>query len=256
MDRERILADYQAIRAERYRLQTELAKREIDHMFEVATALGVTEGKSILVDSENDVAYLMDHLIYDRLEGGRNLVHRLYEQERPPEGSTLRKVIEGMLGAHYGVLRIEERVPGLGIHVFDLVRHERLFVVDIGLSHTASTGEVMASRLLPHDGFHNLTGAAMPRLGAFLGIIEREVYSSFGRSLDQLGVLGPVEDAKLATLVVREAWKLGANQHFATTIPSSRSLGSPASSGQALRVGRNDPCPCGSGKKFKKCCGA
>ena len=22
-----------------------------------------------------------------------------------------------------------------------------------------------------------------------------------------------------------------------------------------LDVGRNDPCPCGSGKKFKKCCG-
>jgi SEC-C motif-containing protein len=21
------------------------------------------------------------------------------------------------------------------------------------------------------------------------------------------------------------------------------------------RAGRNDPCPCGSGKKFKKCCG-
>lgn len=25
---------------------------------------------------------------------------------------------------------------------------------------------------------------------------------------------------------------------------------------QASKVGRNDPCPCGSGKKFKKCCGA
>lgn len=25
---------------------------------------------------------------------------------------------------------------------------------------------------------------------------------------------------------------------------------------QASRVGRNDPCPCGSGRKFKKCCGA
>lgn len=22
-----------------------------------------------------------------------------------------------------------------------------------------------------------------------------------------------------------------------------------------LEAGRNDPCPCGSGKKFKKCCG-
>jgi uncharacterized protein YecA (UPF0149 family) len=25
---------------------------------------------------------------------------------------------------------------------------------------------------------------------------------------------------------------------------------------QAPKVGRNDPCPCGSGKKFKKCHGA
>jgi uncharacterized protein YecA (UPF0149 family) len=24
----------------------------------------------------------------------------------------------------------------------------------------------------------------------------------------------------------------------------------------ALKAGRNDPCPCGSGKKFKKCCGS
>ena len=24
----------------------------------------------------------------------------------------------------------------------------------------------------------------------------------------------------------------------------------------AVRVGPNDPCPCGSGKKYKKCCGA
>jgi len=24
---------------------------------------------------------------------------------------------------------------------------------------------------------------------------------------------------------------------------------------QAPRIGRNDPCPCGSGKKYKKCCG-
>ncbi len=24
---------------------------------------------------------------------------------------------------------------------------------------------------------------------------------------------------------------------------------------EAPRVGRNDPCPCGSGKKYKKCCG-
>jgi uncharacterized protein YecA (UPF0149 family) len=25
---------------------------------------------------------------------------------------------------------------------------------------------------------------------------------------------------------------------------------------RAVKVGRNEPCPCGSGKKHKKCCGA
>ena len=24
---------------------------------------------------------------------------------------------------------------------------------------------------------------------------------------------------------------------------------------KAAEIGRNDPCPCGSGKKYKKCCG-
>ena len=26
--------------------------------------------------------------------------------------------------------------------------------------------------------------------------------------------------------------------------------------GETQKVGRNDPCACGSGRKFKKCCGA
>ena len=30
----------------------------------------------------------------------------------------------------------------------------------------------------------------------------------------------------------------------------------PAACRTSAKVGRNDPCPCGSGKKFKKCCGA
>jgi preprotein translocase subunit SecA len=34
-----------------------------------------------------------------------------------------------------------------------------------------------------------------------------------------------------------------------------RRMSSPVASGRP-KVGRNDPCPCGSGKKFKKCCRA
>jgi uncharacterized protein YecA (UPF0149 family) len=30
----------------------------------------------------------------------------------------------------------------------------------------------------------------------------------------------------------------------------------PLLAGEARTTGRNEPCPCGSGKKYKRCCGA
>ena len=38
-------------------------------------------------------------------------------------------------------------------------------------------------------------------------------------------------------------------------IAASRSAEKPKPIVSGDRVGRNDPCPCGSGKKYKKCCG-
>ena len=36
----------------------------------------------------------------------------------------------------------------------------------------------------------------------------------------------------------------------------AKSLGPRVAPAVSDKVGRNDPCPCGSGKKYKKCCGA
>ncbi|WP_394766638.1 SEC-C metal-binding domain-containing protein [uncultured Paludibaculum sp.] len=33
-------------------------------------------------------------------------------------------------------------------------------------------------------------------------------------------------------------------------------VSAPLETVRSEKVGRNDPCPCGSGKKYKKCCGA
>jgi len=35
----------------------------------------------------------------------------------------------------------------------------------------------------------------------------------------------------------------------------SAGLTPPPSFVSARKIGRNDPCPCGSGKKYKRCCG-
>ena len=76
--------------------------------------------------------------------------------------------------------------------------------------------------------------------------------------------LDAVKDDPTAAL----AWALGrAKDHFVSDepeeeettssvsrLPSSNEPLLDKSEADAKRVGRNDPCPCGSGKKYKKCC--
>jgi uncharacterized protein YecA (UPF0149 family) len=47
--------------------------------------------------------------------------------------------------------------------------------------------------------------------------------------------------------------------HLAQDMAAQQQASEPTKVKQIVRdvpkVGRNDPCPCGSGKKYKKCCG-
>ncbi|MGI3212327.1 UPF0149 family protein [Roseovarius tibetensis] len=45
-------------------------------------------------------------------------------------------------------------------------------------------------------------------------------------------------------------------QRPAEPFPSTASASMVAPSASSRKIGRNDPCPCGSGRKYKKCCGA
>jgi uncharacterized protein len=45
-------------------------------------------------------------------------------------------------------------------------------------------------------------------------------------------------------------WRLAIDQPVSSFRSNANSFAAPAA-----KVGRNDPCPCGSGKKYKKCCG-
>ncbi|MCM8787642.1 MAG: SEC-C metal-binding domain-containing protein, partial [Candidatus Omnitrophica bacterium] len=60
--------------------------------------------------------------------------------------------------------------------------------------------------------------------------------------------------------VVYTIYKVGLIEQVQTKQPKEMKLSSPAqatekrSGPSAKKIGRNDPCPCGSGKKYKKCC--
>jgi hypothetical protein len=82
----------------------------------------------------------------------------------------------------------------------------------------------MAKRLFMH---HGLTGLGAPASGYDLDSFTRQVAKSLNFDLDAELREQPPANVEPTRPIRREAPK----------------------------VGRNDPCPCGSGKKFKKCCG-
>jgi len=99
-------------------------------------------------------------------------------------------------------------------------------------------GDVTESDLKPAllDGVGGLVlpasaRAAAPDLcAAFLATLEDQGRLAGGRALGRY------------VRALREAW----SEHTAETVKPIRNPGA--------RIGRNEPCPCGSGKKFKHCC--
>jgi hypothetical protein len=67
----------------------------------------------------------------------------------------------------------------------------------------------------------------------------------------------PQDGLPLSAIGLVFQWEPDADlENAAAKMPSPSSSKRLAAALKAKKVGRNDPCPCGSGKKFKKCCGA
>ena len=84
-------------------------------------------------------------------------------------------------------------------------------------------------------------------LDALVALKQRSrTWLLFGHSQDEL-----VEDGSdLRTSVVGRSEKSGSGESGSRIVPL---YGNPVE--ESPKTGRNDPCPCGSGKKYKKCCG-
>jgi preprotein translocase subunit SecA len=68
--------------------------------------------------------------------------------------------------------------------------------------------------------------------------------------------VGPGEAPKTGAAVRREPTVIGAGKGVRSLQPGGGAGGALPGGADWANVGRNDPCPCGSGKKFKKCHGA
>jgi hypothetical protein len=255
--KEQILREYKQLRTFCTRLSEAMLKSASTHMIGIAgRRLGLLRGKIMDLHSEGESAVLMDYCLYHvRNKEGRNLVDTYFAKRTPVIGSDELLLKEAMSRATFTMIAVEAPVHGVGLHVLDLISGERHFMVDVSLSRTSEKNDCFAVRLLRFETFSMSTGAGLP-LGSFGDSLQVEFAGRFIKEMqvDQDGHADPANIIR--GLLVAET---GRGIQFKDVGKSRRSASAPVPrapqlEGETSRVGRNHPCPCGSGRKFKSCC--
>ena len=86
----------------------------------------------------------------------------LLDEAPYPSGSDEAICAEAHRDAYYSIFHVESREPGVGVHVYDVVREENILIHDVGLSGSAPPGFLFAGRLLCPENIPMTTSAVLP----------------------------------------------------------------------------------------------
>ena len=120
------------------------------------------EGKRLVLGSDDELAVLMDYCIFDLQEHGCGVIEQYLADSPPDRESDEMLCLRAMQQAIYSIFEIEETERRLGATVRNLLSHETFLVADLGLSHSARSGLLLASRMLFFDDFAMTGGAVLP----------------------------------------------------------------------------------------------
>jgi hypothetical protein len=223
--------------------------KEVFH--QAGRQLGILKQGTLVFRDLDESAVLMDFAIHDCWVDGKNGLDRYLALHPPAPGSDQEAILAAKKRGWYSVFQVESVVPGVGVHVFDLIREQQHFLADKGFSTTAAEGVVLATRVFDFGDFLITGGAGLPVDADTLVRIAR--LSSLPENED-IAAMGPQRRAEFNATIIRLC--LGARD-----APGIRYQGideeerAPQAELQSRPPGRNETCPCGSGRKYKKCCG-
>ena len=221
---------------------------------EVAGALHVLRGRRRVLPCEDAMNVLADCCIHDWIGGGgetvvQELARRVVAGSvRLPE--TEEALLDAWVCARYALFRIDEQWPGAGVLVHDALERESLALLDESLGDGPDPCGIWMAARLAHLGSSCMTTGAATVVGALPDSLVQEIVDALRRIRAGQGPRGcGLALARLGIACESEYHDEPDDSGLLAEPPS------PARDLPARRPGRNAPCPCGSGVKFKRCCG-
>ena len=219
---------------------------------QAAKQIGMWIRGTIVFADMDQTGVLADFAIHDCRVDGRNALDHYLALHPPAPQSEEEAVLAAMQRSWYSVFQVESVVPGAGVHVHDIPLDQRHFLADIGFSQTAVKGLVLATRVFPFADFLMTSGAALP--------VDADTLEQIARleSLPEnqnLAAMSPQRRAEFNAAIIRLCLSAKNAPQIRYQDIGEEPDEQPETPLPSRPPGRNEPCPCGSGKKYKKCCG-
>lgn len=215
--------------------------------------LGLLQKNTFVFGEMDEAAVFMDYCIYDYSEDGGNAVSRYIADYQLDPDSDEHLVLKAMSESFHTLLQVESVLPGVGVLANDLIGDKQFLLVDIGFSHAAVRGVVIATRILPFEEFAMTSGAALPVDEHTLLEISNSVLKQFAGEDGEHITVDMREKADFTAAIIRICLENNSSSQIEYRDVADAQVESSLRRG--TRVGRNHPCPCGSGRKYKRCCG-
>jgi hypothetical protein len=249
---------YQILRAKSRPIFNALAESlPKDAIGQVAGRLGILNGKEILLETEDELIVLVDIGVFDIRHNGENAVQRFVREKPPAAGTDEWLILDAMSRARHSIYQVQRAQPGVGVLFRDMLRDIQEFVWDVGFSHTARRGALMAARLVSPGEITITTGAALPVYPAVVKELLPKLAPYIDPATGLVDFSDPHKASEVAMMIIHDCVRAGASASIRYGESSQAARIEQGGTPQLTRekIGRNDPCPCGSAKKYKKCCG-
>jgi hypothetical protein len=237
------LQQYDRLRDTYLRLGLRIAKSATNDEFMAAgTRLGFLRDGQLTFTDERDSNWFTDGVIFLTRRDGHSLAE-IARDSWTDLNTDETQMMHALADGRWGIHEVLRGLPGVGLYTRNCWTGAEDFVYARIAGSTCSVGDLLLFRTITCQGITQASAGVMsvsPELLPTLRALQND-----GRLPDDatLALGGPATDnLVIAELVLSNKARIG---NLPEALPALR----------PPRIGRNAPCPCGSGQKYKRCCG-
>ena len=154
------LNKYKQLREVGMRLSQEIPKIYSPNLLEISRILGMTQGKEIVFEDEEEINFLIDFCLFEHLSEGQNILER-YRADHPKLKPIDVLYLDMAKASYTSLFKVIDVNPKEStITVVDLLNEfdQPLSVINVNLSKTAIRDYVIFSRLLSNEELNCFSG--------------------------------------------------------------------------------------------------